>query len=367
MSVEMLSHFYETSEYKKATPVELLVFGYLAYRHTDNQGCFPSLETIAQALGRTPQQISKAKKRLEMQGLVKVSKRGKGLYYEFPLYRRLQDKKERNPGVDNMTTAGCQCDNHKVDNMTTAGCQCDNHKVDNVTSRGCQCDNRYISDNNNEKKNESECDNARTHTREDVLIDLEDKDLLIEMFAIAEKQMGIPRWYMHYWLTEMTKAEWQTEDGDSVNKTNWQAVLNSWYSGESEKHLAEIKAEVEGGDKKRRESEAQKPRVLTTQDRESCDQRDGRPSCVPADDEAKGMARQIGVPETYLPKFFATMKSKGWGYVNRGGVQVNLNRSNFKSILGAFYGRENERSAKDTSLHTGHYELRLGKKKEESI
>ena len=352
MSVEMLSHFYETSEYKKATPVELLVFGYLAYRHTDNQGCFPSLETIAQALGRTPQQISKAKKRLEMQGLVKVSKRGKGLYYEFPLYRRLQDKKERNPGVDNMTTAGCQCDNHKVDN---------------VTSRGCQCDNRYISDNNNEKKNESECDNARTHTREDVLIDLEDKDLLIEMFAIAEKQMGIPRWYMRYWLTEMTKAEWQTEDGDSVNKTNWQAVLNSWYSGESEKHLAEIKAEVEGGDKKRRESEAQKPRVLTTQDRESCDQRDGRPSCVPADDEAKGMARQIGVPETYLPKFFATMKSKGWGYVNPSGVQVNLSRTNFKSVLGSFYRHEKEHKAKDTALHTGHYELRLGKKKEESI
>lgn len=264
MSVEMVNHFLETPEYGKADPTGLLVLLYLAWRHTESQGCFPSLTTMEQHLHRPKASIWKAKKKLVQQGLLVVAHRGKGLAYTFPLYvhastdaprANAEDVKGSDRGVGTVQTGGVTDSDWGVGTVQTGG----------VTSS-----DRYINDNNKEK-DRKECMNASASTR--------------------------------------TGSISCVDSGDSAE----------------------------------------------------------RPSCVPSDGEAQAMARQIGVPETYLPKFFATMKSKGWGYVNRGGVQVNLNRSNFKSILGAFYGRENERSAKDTSLHTGHYELRLGKKKEESI
>ena len=83
---------------------------------------------------------------------------------------------------------------------------------------------------------------------------------------------------------------------------------------------------------------------------------DGRPICVPTDDEARSMARQINVPALYLTKFFEEMKNHGWGYVNRGGEMVNLNRRNFKAILRSFYEQAQKSASKrsgkcDTVLH----------------
>lgn len=79
---------------------------------------------------------------------------------------------------------------------------------------------------------------------------------------------------------------------------------------------------------------------------------DGRPRTVPTDDEARSMAKQIGVPIVYLPKFFAEMQNHGWGYVNRGGEMVTLNRRNFKTILRSFYDQSRKSAVRnDTALH----------------
>ncbi|HBJ59669.1 MAG TPA: hypothetical protein DDY72_04315, partial [Verrucomicrobia bacterium] len=86
MSVEMVNHFLETPEYGKADPTGLLVLLYLAWRHTESQGCFPSLTTMEQHLHRPKASIWKAKKKLVQQGLLVVAHRGKGLAYTFPLY-----------------------------------------------------------------------------------------------------------------------------------------------------------------------------------------------------------------------------------------------------------------------------------------
>lgn len=66
-------------------------------------------------------------------------------------------------------------------------------------------------------------------------------------------------------------------------------------------------------------------------------EKDGRPSCVPTDEEARRMAKEINVPIVYLPKFFEDMENHGWAYINRGGATVHLNRKNFKAILRSFY------------------------------
>lgn len=58
---------------------------------------------------------------------------------------------------------------------------------------------------------------------------------------------------------------------------------------------------------------------------------------LPSQEEMILFAHQINVPDSYLPIFVENMKSQGWGYVNRGGAYVQLNRRNFKAILRSFY------------------------------
>lgn len=66
---------------------------------------------------------------------------------------------------------------------------------------------------------------------------------------------------------------------------------------------------------------------------------------LPSQEEMVNYAHQINVPDTYLPTFISNMRDLGWGYVNRGGAYVQLNRRNFKSILRSFY----EQHKKDIS------------------
>ena len=64
---------------------------------------------------------------------------------------------------------------------------------------------------------------------------------------------------------------------------------------------------------------------------------EGRPAYLPPEDLQRLYASQIGVPAEYLAEFMAEMERNGWGYVNRGGAFVQLNRQNFKYVLGAFW------------------------------
>ena len=64
---------------------------------------------------------------------------------------------------------------------------------------------------------------------------------------------------------------------------------------------------------------------------------EGRPAYLPPEDLQRLYASQIGVPAEYLAEFMAEMEQNGWGYVNRGGAFVQLNRQNFKYVLGAFW------------------------------
>ncbi len=72
----------------------------------------------------------------------------------------------------------------------------------------------------------------------------------------------------------------------------------------------------------------------------------GRPPYLPDEDLQRCYASQIGVPLDYLPAFMAEMERNGWGYVNRGGVFVQLNRQNFKYVLGAFWRQRRRRDGK---------------------
>ena len=64
---------------------------------------------------------------------------------------------------------------------------------------------------------------------------------------------------------------------------------------------------------------------------------EGRPAYLPPEDLQRLYASQIGVPAEYLAEFMAEMEQNGWGYVNRGGAFVQLNRQNFKYVLGTFW------------------------------
>ena len=64
---------------------------------------------------------------------------------------------------------------------------------------------------------------------------------------------------------------------------------------------------------------------------------EGHPAYLPPEDLQRLYASQIGVPAEYLAEFMAEMERNGWGYVNRGGAFVQLNRQNFKYVLGAFW------------------------------
>lgn len=70
-----------------------------------------------------------------------------------------------------------------------------------------------------------------------------------------------------------------------------------------------------------------------------------RPSYVPTDDEAILYGSQINVPAEYVTKFLSIMESRGWAYINRAGNTVELNRRNFKAILGGFWNQEQEKSS----------------------
>ena len=73
---------------------------------------------------------------------------------------------------------------------------------------------------------------------------------------------------------------------------------------------------------------------------------EGRPRYLPDDDLQRVYAAQLGVPADYLPTFMAEMEQNGWGYVNRGGVFVQLNRQNFKYVLGAFWRQRKRQGGK---------------------
>ena len=90
---------------------------------------------------------------------------------------------------------------------------------------------------------------------------------------------------------------------------------------------------------------------------------DGRPIHVPTDEEARAMAKQVSVPVLYLPKFFEEMKNHGWGYLNRGGLLVMLNRRNFKAVLRSFYDQAQKKAAAaptGTVLKQEGYDDKLG-------
>lgn len=53
--------------------------------------------------------------------------------------------------------------------------------------------------------------------------------------------------------------------------------------------------------------------------------------------EIRESAEQIGIPKTYIPEFMRQMAEKGWGYVKRNGVFVQVTRKNHKAVLRAFY------------------------------
>lgn len=91
---------------------------------------------------------------------------------------------------------------------------------------------------------------------------------------------------------------------------------------------------------------------------------------LPSQEEMINYAHQINVPDTYLPTFIANMKDLGWGYVNRGGAYVQLNRRNFKSILRSFYeqhkkdnGNGNPRTVNSKNLRAQNYNEGLAAKK----
>ena len=73
---------------------------------------------------------------------------------------------------------------------------------------------------------------------------------------------------------------------------------------------------------------------------------EGRPRYLPDDDLQRVYAAQLGVPSDYLQTFMAEMEQNGWGYVNRGGVFVQLNRQNFKYVLGAFWRQRKRQGGK---------------------
>ena len=62
-----------------------------------------------------------------------------------------------------------------------------------------------------------------------------------------------------------------------------------------------------------------------------------RPLVVPTDEEIRHMASQVEVAAEYVPEFIAEMRTQGWGYVNRGGCFVQLNRRNCKAVVGSWY------------------------------
>ena len=87
---------------------------------------------------------------------------------------------------------------------------------------------------------------------------------------------------------------------------------------------------------------------------------DGQPDLrrvLPTRDEMVCYARQIGVPASYLPTFVGEMRSLGWGYVNRSGAFVALNRRNFKAILRSFYN-QHERNKANGNDGTGSRQAR---------
>jgi hypothetical protein len=87
---------------------------------------------------------------------------------------------------------------------------------------------------------------------------------------------------------------------------------------------------------------------------------DGQPDLrrvLPTRDEMVCYARQIGVPASYLPTFVGEMRSLGWGYVNRSGAFVALNRRNFKAILRSFFN-QHERNKANGNDGTGSRQAR---------
>lgn len=93
-----------------------------------------------------------------------------------------------------------------------------------------------------------------------------------------------------------------------------------------------------------------------------------RPSCCPNDEEMHQMAAGINVPKDYISLFVETMSNHGWGYVNRQGNFVQLNRRNFKAVLRNFYdqhlkNKENDSKSKQQPIgvvhHDPNYEIRL--------
>ena len=62
-----------------------------------------------------------------------------------------------------------------------------------------------------------------------------------------------------------------------------------------------------------------------------------RPITAPNDKELEMAATQMGIPKDYIPSFVKNIQQIGWGYINRGGSFVTLNRRNCKAILSAFW------------------------------
>lgn len=86
--------------------------------------------------------------------------------------------------------------------------------------------------------------------------------------------------------------------------------------------------------------------------RESESAADGQP-ILPTDDEMRLYARQLGVPESYLPEFLGEWEAVGWQRVNRGGALVTLNRRTFKSQLGAFWRQRQRNAGRDAGRARG--------------
>ena len=60
------------------------------------------------------------------------------------------------------------------------------------------------------------------------------------------------------------------------------------------------------------------------------------------------MAAGINVPKDYISLFVETMSNHGWGYVNRQGNFVQLNRRNFKAVLRNFYDQHLKNKENDS-------------------
>lgn len=78
-----------------------------------------------------------------------------------------------------------------------------------------------------------------------------------------------------------------------------------------------------------------------------------RPATVPTNEELEMMATQMKIPKDYIPVFTENMQRLGWGYVNRGGSFVALNRRNCKAILAGFWNNhQKNQQPKNTTTET---------------